>query len=406
MSTLPIITTATFNYDLPEAFIAKYPLANRDESKLLIYKQNIGQTIFKSIDEHLPSNCLLINNNSKVIPARLQFIKSTGGIIEIFCLEPHNTTQEIAMQALGNCQWLCYVGGASKWNSGVQVQWQFKINNAMHTLQASLAEKLSDCYIISFTWDANVSFSQVLEAVGQIPIPPYLKRKAELTDATQYQTVYASVQGSVAAPTAGLHFTPFVMEQLQKKGIHTSSITLHVGAGTFKPITSATVNEHNMHAEWVQIQATTIKQIVAQLQVGKIASVGTTSIRSIESLYWWAAYCYHNKSLENSQFTVPQWLPYQATYNYSAALILNWVLQQMEQNNLTQISFKTQIIIVPGYNFKLIDILITNFHQPNSTLLLLISAFTNNNWQKIYNYALQNNFRFLSYGDSSLLFRE
>ena len=440
-----------FNYDLPASKIASYPLEQRDASKLLVYGANandaganandagadandtgavqISETTYSRLDEVLPSNTLLIHNDTKVVAARLFFEKENGSTIEIFCLEPASIYKDItsAMLAKKQVLWGCLIGGAKKWKEG---SLHIKYGNN-HTLTATKHTTLADSYLIQFEWDNDAqSFAEVLEAAGNIPLPPYFNRAVEANDKERYQTVYAAAEGSVAAPTAGLHFTPALFTKLAAKNITKEFVTLHVGAGTFKPVKAARMEEHEMHAEFIDVQKSFIEllrdnfiqrdQNASQHSIAKtIIAVGTTSLRTLESLYWMGAkiiaanksqnsannaHKNANPSIEN--ISVVQWDPYElmpqnelpSTAEALAALY-NW----MEQNSLSRLITKTQIIIAPGYRFKIIDGLITNFHQPQSTLLLLVAAITNGKWKPMYDYALENNFRFLSYGDGCLI---
>ncbi len=386
-----------FNYSLPDTKIAKYPLEQRDNSKLLYYNQgNISQDIFKNISHYLTPNTLLVYNNTRVIQARLFFQKPTGAVIEIFCLEPFAPSDYTL--SLSNCEktvWKCMVGNRKKWKVGV-LQQTFTLNKKVITLSAEKKEH----DLIEFTWDNNsISFAEILTHIGELPIPPYLNRKSEDKDKTTYQTVYSKIDGSVASPTAGLHFTDEVLKQLKTKNIQTEELTLHVGAGTFKPVQSDTVNNHKMHTERIIITRKTLKNIITHL--GNITAVGTTSVRTLESLYFIGL---NIDKMSSNPFFIKQWQPYQPTNQHlSTQKSLQTILNYMQTKELDFIEAETQILIKPGYTFHLVDAIITNFHQPKSTLLLLVSAFVGNDWKKIYDFALQNNFRFLSYGDSSLL---
>ncbi len=395
------INIEDFNYSLPDERIAKYPLIERDSSKLLIYKnKQISENIFKNISDELPDNSLLIYNNTKVIQARMHFKKETGANIEIFCLEPHNPTDyNLIFQETKNCQWKCIVGNLKKWKQGELIN-KIKINNKEIELIANKISQIDKEIIIEFSWNNNVDFASILEAIGEIPIPPYLNRKSEETDKTTYQTIYSEHKGSVAAPTAGLHFTNNVFDSLKQKNISLSNVTLHVGAGTFKPVQSETIGEHTMHFEHFTVNRSLIENI--KQNFGNIFAVGTTSVRTIESIYYIGLQIL--EGINTNNFIIKQWDAYENSTNLSPISVLNAIIDFMNTNNLSQINAKTQIMIVPGYKFKFINGLITNFHQPKSTLLLLISAITGDNWEKIYNYSLNNEFRFLSYGDSSLLF--
>jgi len=391
-----------FTYDLPEERIAKYPLPERDLSKLLLYKDGIiSENVFKNIGEHLPENALLIFNNTKVIHARLLFKNLNVATIEIFCLEPtgKNTEMASAMSQTGSTRWNCMVGRASKWKEKIL---QHTANE--FTLTAEIIERTSDAFVIEFKWQPEqLSFAEILDKAGMMPIPPYLARPSEEIDATRYQTVYARHGGSVAAPTAGLHFTGSVFENLKAKNIQTDEVTLHVGAGTFKPVKTETIAGHEMHAELMDVDIVTIKNILRTVINGApVIAVGTTSLRTIESLYWMGVKASANEHATVEELEIKQWdayeLPAMKTVDALQALI-SW----MKKRNLKKWLGKTQIIIAPGYELKIASAIITNFHQPNSTLLLLIAAITGNNWKKIYDYALSHEFRFLSYGDSSLL---
>lgn len=398
-----------FNYDLPNEKIAKYPLEQRDQSKLLIYGgPEIRESIYANIAEELPQGSLLVFNDTKVVEARLLFQKPTGGLIELFCLEPADHYADIttAMLQKGSVQWKCLVGGAKKWKEGA-----LHFTKEGLKIIANKVEILPDCFLIEFSWDpAGISFAEVLHLAGDIPLPPYLNRETEEADKERYQTIYAKHDGSVAAPTAGLHFTQHVFSQLEKKQIYKGYVTLHVGAGTFKPVKAAQMKDHEMHAEFIDVQQSTIEQLLAHVSKGIIA-VGTTSLRTLESLYWIGVKTIHNPSLAATDLQVSQWEPYQhAEENcankgnaFTAEESLTALLQWMKNNNADRIITKTQIIIAPGYTFRIISALVTNFHQPQSTLLLLISAIVGEEWRRIYEYALTHDYRFLSYGDGSLL---
>ena len=393
------ISIKDFSYDLPNERIAKYPLENRDKSKLLIYKNGeISETVFNKIHNYLPENSLLVYNNTKVIYARLHFKKTTGANIEIFCLEPHLPSDySLIFQQTNSCSWKCIVGNLKKWKTG-SLQKTINVNGQKINLTAEKEQNANDL-IIKFKWDKNIDFGSILEADGEIPIPPYMNRNAEEIDKEKYQTVYSKHEGSVAAPTAGLHFTEEVFDNLKQKNIKLNNVTLHVGAGTFKPVKSETIGEHEMHYEHFIVKKDLLLDIKKYL--GKIFPVGTTSVRTIESLYYIACKLQNN---EKDAFTISQWEAYQKPNKLTPSQAIDVLLNYIEKNNTGEIKAKTQIMINPAYNFKFINGLITNFHQPQSTLLLLISAVVGDHWKTIYNYALNNNFRFLSYGDSSLLF--
>jgi len=396
-----------FTYELPDERIARYPLAERDQSKLLIYSNGqISETIYAELAEQIPSNSLLVFNNTKVVEARLLFEKPNGGRIEIFCLEPHEQYGDIttAMLQKGKVWWKCLVGGAKKWKEGALISRIKKYDTDEITLTARKTEQYADAYLIELSWDdADMSFAELLHVAGVIPLPPYLNRAAEESDQERYQTIYAKHDGSVAAPTAGLHFTDSLFAKLTQKNIRHSFVTLHVGAGTFKPVKSATMQDHEMHAEFIDVSAAFIEQLLQQT-AGPVIAVGTTSLRTIESLYWLGVKTKLDPSISTEALTITQWEPYElAQHNISAAEALGALLAWLQQNRTGRLVTKTQIIIAPGYTFRIIKGLITNFHQPQSTLLLLVAAITGDNWKKIYQYALDHQFRFLSYGDGSLL---
>lgn len=396
-----------FTYELPDERIARYPLAERDQSKLLIYRNGqISETIYAELAVHIPANSLLVFNNTKVVEARLLFEKPNGGRIEIFCLEPHEQYGDIttAMLQKGKVWWKCLVGGAKKWKEGALISQIEKYDSSEITLTARKIEQYADAYLIELSWDdADMSFAELLHVAGVIPLPPYLNRAAEESDQERYQTIYAKHDGSVAAPTAGLHFTNSLFAKLTQKNIRHSFVTLHVGAGTFKPVKSATMQDHEMHAEFIDVSAAFIEQLL-QETAGPVIAVGTTSLRTLESLYWLGVKTKLDPLISAEALTITQWEPYElAQYNFSAAEALTALLDWLQQNQADRLITKTQIIIAPGYTFRIIKGLITNFHQPQSTLLLLVAAITGDNWKKIYRYALDHQFRFLSYGDGSLL---
>ncbi|RUT80198.1 S-adenosylmethionine:tRNA ribosyltransferase-isomerase [Ancylomarina longa] len=391
-----------FTYDLPEERIAKYPLQNRDLSKLLIYKNGeIKEAVFQSLSQHIEANCSMVFNNTKVIQARLIFYKDTGARVEIFCLEPLNPADyNLAFQAQTRSSWKCIVGNLRKWKTGV-LKMPFYVDGKTYHLRAERLSQVDGAHEVQFSWDPiDLSFGEVLDQTGKIPIPPYLNRDSEDSDTIRYQTVYSKFEGSVAAPTAGLHFTEEVLAELGGKGIFREELTLHVGAGTFKPVKAENIGEHEMHTEHIQVDLKTLVSL-SECQ-HKIIAVGTTSVRSLESLYWMGVKLLCN--VENPNL-LKQWEAYQLPqfYNYQEAY--QAICKYMQQHELSLFNAATQIIIAPGYDFKVISGLVTNFHQPKSTLLLLISALVGEDWKKIYQYALQNDFRFLSYGDSSLLMR-
>ena len=417
------ISINDYTYSLPEERIAKYPLAERDASKLLIYEEGvITEDAYKNIAYHIPENSLLVFNDTKVVEARLLFQKDTGGVIEIFCLEPHEQYADItsAMLQKGNVLWQCLVGGVSKWKTGQVLEKKIKLEKIASSrfrrdsqekeiiLTASYIEKRNDSFIIELSWSpTELSFAEVLHHAGAIPLPPYIKRAVEEADAERYQTVYAHFDGSVAAPTAGLHFTNNIFNQIKEKNIQTDFVTLHVGAGTFKPVKSDTMQEHEMHAEWIDVSKKTIENILGNLD-NNIIAVGTTSLRTIESLYWLGVkqLAVGSKQPTYDSFRIlSQWEAYElAGKNITVKKALESLLQWMDKNNMDRLVTKTQILIAPGYPFKIAKGLVTNFHQPQSTLLLLVAALIGEDWRKVYGYALQNDFRFLSYGDGSLLY--
>jgi S-adenosylmethionine:tRNA ribosyltransferase-isomerase len=403
------ISIANYTYELPDEKIAAFPLQQRDASKLLIYKDGIiKEDIYKNISDYLPENSLLIFNNTKVIHARVLFQKLTGGTIEIFCLEPYDAINEFSsiMQKKESVRWKCMIGGANKWKEAVLMK-ELKIKNEELKIEVRLVEKLSDAYVAEFSWQpSHFSFAEIIQQAGETPLPPYIKRKADDNDKERYQTIYAEFDGSVAAPTAGLHFTKDIFSSLAKKNIAVDYITLHVGAGTFKPVKSLLMEGHEMHAEWIDVTKNTVSTILSNLK-NNIIATGTTSLRTIESLYWLGVKTILNNDIHQDELTLHQWDVYENPLketNYTAAGSLSALIQWMNKKNIERLIIKTQILIAPGYQFKIAKALITNFHQPNSTLLLLVAAAVSNDWRKIYNYAMENDFRFLSYGDGSLLF--
>lgn len=394
-----------FQYHLPAAAVAHYPLANRDQSKLLLYRRGeITDHIFRELPEHLPPGALLVFNDTKVVQARLLFTKPTGGIIELFCLEPvyPQPEMQLAMQQTGGCVWKCLVGNAKRWQTGI-----LQIPLATGTLRAERLEKTTDAYLIRFSWQpAHVTFAEVLEQAGQLPLPPYLNRPAEATDQSRYQTVYAATAGAVAAPTAGLHFTPAVLAALAQRQQPVGHVTLHVGAGTFKPVKAVAMADHPMHAEELSVSVAFIQQLLEQLPQ-PVIPIGTTSLRTLESLYWlglMVSQLPRNSAAARARLHVPQWLPYAPSAALpSAAEALELLLHHLTRQECDYLSATTQILIAPSYQFKMCTGLLTNFHQPESTLLLLVAALVGDDWRRIYQHALQHQYRFLSYGDSSLL---
>lgn len=396
------LSIENFDYALPQEKIAAYPLKERDASKLLIYKNEaLSESVYKNLPAFLPENSFLIFNNTKVVEARLLFQKPTGGVIEIFCLEPDVQYKDItaAMLQKHTILYKCLVGGASKWKQ--QQILEKKVNDFI--LQAKIADKTNEGFMIELSWDKDICFAEVLHEAGLIPLPPYIHRSAELSDAERYQTVYAKHEGSVAAPTAGLHFTDALLQQLQQKNISLNYVTLHVGAGTFMPVKAEKMQDHTMHSEFIDVSIEFIQALINNLH-HPVIPVGTTSLRTLESLYWLGVKVMQHKNIMPDEMQIPQWMPYDTDASkYSAHESLTALVNWMNQLNMQRIITKTQIIIAPGYVFKLADALITNFHQPKSTLLLLVSALIGDDWKKVYDYALEHNFRFLSYGDGSLL---
>lgn len=400
---IPQIHIEDYNYSLPDDRIAKYPLEQRDFSKLLIYDDDGPRTgNFRDISSYLPEGALMVFNDTKVVPARLHFRRQSGAHIEIFCLEPVSPEEYVSMFAVTDrCRWKCIVGNVKRWKGDVLSLYNPLDDERICAmdLRAELVERLGEASIVELSWQGGLPFSQVLDICGSVPIPPYLNRETEAVDLERYQTLYARYRGSVAAPTAGLHFTDTVLDRIREKGISTETVCLHVGAGTFLPVKSSLVSEHSMHREPFVVSLELIERLLSGPE--KVIAVGTTSVRTLESLYYVGVKC-----LENGFPTdVEQWEPYQRDYGYSVEESLKAIVSYLNDNGLTELKIGTRIIIVPGYRFRIVDILVTNFHQPQSTLLLLISAFVGGDWKSIYDHALTNDFRFLSYGDSSLLFR-
>ena len=391
------IYIADYNYPLPDERIAKYPLAERDHSKLLVYRDGqVSEDRFYNVGDYIAPGSLLIYNNTRVIQARLEFYKPTGARIEVFCLEPlmpHD--YQLSLGSTTGCTWKCMVGNAKKWHEE-----PIELKVGSYTLRAYKEQTLGNTYAVRFEWEGeNISFAEILDAAGELPIPPYLNRKTEESDKTTYQTVYSRIKGSVAAPTAGLHFTDKVLDDLRARGIEMEEVTLHVGAGTFLPVKTADANEHTMHTEIIAVPKATIEHLIAKL--GHIVAVGTTSMRTLESLYFIGC---HPEIPSVSQFE-----PYENVQGDdvpSAKEALQSLLDYLNATGQETLHAETQIMIKPGYQFRIVDQLITNFHQPQSTLLLLVSAFVDGDWKTIYDYALSHDFRFLSYGDSSILNRK
>ncbi|MBI1342335.1 MAG: S-adenosylmethionine:tRNA ribosyltransferase-isomerase [Terrimonas sp.] len=401
------IRISDFSYSLPKEKIAEYPLEERDRSKLLICKKgNLSTSVYRDIADHLPENALLIFNDTKVVEARILFQKPTGGQVEIFCLEPDSRYGDIstALQQENQVSWKCLIGGASKWKPGQVLEKKIRVRERESILQAAYCEKSGDSFTLELRWDVpSTSFAEILHAAGAIPLPPYIKRAAESSDAERYQTIYARFNGSVAAPTAGLHFTRHVFETLERKNIRHDFVTLHVGAGTFKPVKSATMLEHEMHAEFIHIRLNSISNILDH--PGKvIAAVGTTSYRTLESLYWLGVKTWLQPAIQPQDLWLSQWEAYALEEKrVPVPDALGSLLRWMRDHDLQELITKTQLIAAPGYRTKIVNILITNFHQPQSTLLLLVAALIGDTWKTVYQYALENDFRFLSYGDGNLI---
>ena len=399
------IYIADYNYPLPDERIAKYPLPERDHSKLLVYRGGqVSEDRFYNVGDYIAPHSLLIYNNTRVIQARLEFHKPTGARIEVFCLEPLEPHDyQLSLSSTTGCIWKCMVGNAKKWHDEA-----IELKAGEWTLRAYKQETLGNTFAVRFEWDeANVSFAEILDAMGELPIPPYLNRKTEESDKTTYQTVYSRIKGSVAAPTAGLHFTEKVLSDLHNRGIDTDEVTLHVGAGTFLPVKTADANEHTMHTEIIAVPKSTIEHIIAQ--IGHIVAVGTTSMRTLESLYFIGCRFLNSEASEYRNIEnihVGQFEPYEQKSFPSTEEALRAIVAYLDATGQQTLHAETQIMIKPGYVFHVVDQLITNFHQPQSTLLLLVSAFVGGDWRTIYDYALSHDFRFLSYGDSSILNRK
>lgn len=417
------IKISDYNYDLPDERIAKFPIAQRDHSKLLVYKHGeVSDDVFHHLPTYLPQGALMIFNNTKVIQARLHFRKETGALIEVFLMEPAEPTDyELMFQTTGHCSWLCMIGNLKKWKEG-SLKRDFEIKGNKLTLSATMrrgdalgseaqemvAKGGGTNYWVDFDWDnEKVSFAEILEAVGELPIPPYLNRKTEESDKTTYQTVYSKIKGSVAAPTAGLHFTDAVLKDLDAHGIDREEVTLHVGAGTFKPVKSLEIEGHQMHTEYIVVHRRSLEKLIKH--ECRVIAVGTTSVRTIESLYYMGVHLLKHPEANEEDLHVKQWDPYELSEDgnlvdgITPMQAIQAIIDYLDRNGLEALHSSTQIIIAPGYQYKIVKMLVTNFHQPQSTLLLLVSAFLNGDWRKVYDYALSHDFRFLSYGDSSLL---
>ena len=396
------IAIAEYDYPLPDERIAKYPLAQRDSSKLLLYNKGVvSEDVFSNLPKYIPQNALMVFNNTKVIQARLRFRKETGALIEVFCLEPEQPCdyQQIFLETK-ECVWQCLVGNSNRWKGGVLSQ-VVEVGGKDVALSVERVGGPAAVNHVRFSWDGGVSFAELLEAAGELPIPPYLNRRTEESDTRTYQTVYSKIKGSVAAPTAGLHFTPAVLEALTAAGVEREEVTLHVGAGTFKPVKSELIADHEMHEEYIEVRKALIEKIVAA--GGEAVAVGTTSVRTLESMYFLGELVAENPAVTLDELHVNQWTPYNREHSLTTVDSLKALLEWMERNGLDRVHSHTQIMIAPGYKYRIVKAIVTNFHQPKSTLLLLVSAFVNGDWCTIYDYALANGFRFLSYGDSSLL---
>ena len=395
-----VLSISDYNYPLPEERIAKYPLPERDHSKLLIYKDGeVREDHFFRVGDYIPAHSLLVYNNTRVIQARLVFHKPSGARIEIFCLEPlapHD--YQLSLSSTEGCTWKCMIGNAKKFRD-TSIDMPLQVAGGNVVLRATKGEQMGNTFAVTFSWEGGLSFAEILDAVGELPIPPYLNRPTEERDKTTYQTVYSRIKGSVAAPTAGLHFTEAVLADLRQRGVKTTELTLHVGAGTFQPVKTEDANLHTMHTEIIAVPRQAIVDILANL--GHIVAVGTTSMRTLESLYFLGCMLLRgDRSLH-----VPQFMPYEQEWTLSTEEALQALLAYLDETHQDTLHAETQIMIKPGYRFRVVEQLITNFHQPKSTLLLLVSAFVGEDWKKIYDYALAHDFRFLSYGDSSILFR-
>jgi S-adenosylmethionine:tRNA ribosyltransferase-isomerase len=399
------INLKDYDYNLPSDRIAQYPASERDLSQLLVYKDNIiSRDIFRNVDHYLPPDSLLVFNNTRVIRARILFRKETGAVIEVLCLEPLAPVEyELSFGSRHPVEWKCIIGNLKKWKSGI-IKTSYILNGKHYVLVAKRVQKEGDTWRIRFEWSSTeISFGEVIDLAGRLPLPPYLQREAEPEDLNRYQTVYSSIKGSVAAPTAGLHFTGKMVERLKVSGTAMTEVTLHIGAGTFKPVKTESISEHAMHCEHFSVSRETIEML--REYEGKIIPVGTTSVRTLESLYWLGVKLKKKSSIIINELSLGQWDAYESDPGISHVESIEAILKFMKENDLPVLNAVTSIMIIPGYKFRMIKGMITNFHQPMSTLLLLISAWVKENWKEIYKYALQNDFRFLSYGDCSLLFR-
>lgn len=402
MNNIQKIAIAEYDYPLPDERIARYPLEQRDCSKLLLYKSgNVGEDVFSNLPSYIPSGSLMVFNNTKVIQARLRFRKETGAQIEVFCLEPDEPAdyQQI-FQETQSCVWQCLVGNSNRWKSG-ELSQTITVAGKQVLLKVERVSCAAAVNRVRFSWNGGIAFAELLEAAGELPIPPYLNRRTEENDKKTYQTVYSKVQGSVAAPTAGLHFTPAVLGKLAEHGVECCEVTLHVGAGTFKPVKSELIADHAMHEEYIEVKRELIAKLVDA--GGSAVAVGTTSVRTLESLYFLGEMVAENPGISPDELHVGQWAPYVRVHELSTVDAMQALLDWLDRNGACKVHAHTQIMIAPGYKFRVVKAIVTNFHQPKSTLLLLVSAFIGGDWRKVYDYALENGFRFLSYGDSSLL---
>ncbi len=400
------IRIADYTYSLPEDMIAKYPLAERDLSKLLIYNNgNISEDIYRNISQYISPGSFVVFNDTKVVHARLLFPKDTGAFIEIFCLEPDSRYKDITtgMIKTHEVYWKCLVGKADKWK---EKELHLSIPDHNITITATIHEKQSDCFVIHLRWDSDKTFAEILYIAGAVPLPPYIKRKADKNDSETYQTIYSKIEGSVAAPTAGLHFTPQIFEDFKRKNVSWDFVTLHVGAGTFKPVKSELIADHTMHAEWLDVSVSHINHLVDALSQNKnIVAIGTTATRTIESLYWLGVKVYLDPDIDTAELTVHQWDAYTLNGDIDTLTALRALTTYLTKHDLPRLITKTRLLIAPGYKWKIVNELVTNFHQPDSTLLLLVAAFIGDDWRRVYDYALANEFRFLSYGDGCILTR-
>lgn len=397
------IHISDYDYELPDNRIAKFPVAKRDHSKLLIYnKGKVTEDVFYNLPDYLPSKALMIFNNTRVIQARIHFRKTTGALIEVFLLEPANPSDyELMFQTRGECSWYCLVGNLKKWKEG-ELKRTITLGNKPVDIIAERGEEHGTSHLVKFTWtDSNVSFAEIIDAVGELPIPPYLNRDTQDSDKETYQTVYSKIKGSVAAPTAGLHFTDDVLAAIDKRGVEREELTLHVGAGTFKPVKSDDISGHSMHVEYFSVKKETLEKLIEH--GAEVIAVGTTSVRTLESLYYVGLRLADNPDANEDELRIEQWEPYETKALITPLEALKNVYNYLSRNSLNTFHGSTRIIIAPGYDYKIVKMLVTNFHQPKSTLLLLVSAFVKGDWKTIYNYALSHDFRFLSYGDSSLI---